>query len=913
VIRAFDWWNERLPTAGVLGLAVFLVGVISGVVLAVAYDVRAASDSLELMELASPAGTFLRAVHAWTGHLLVILALLHVLDRLVRGAETRPRRGVWLRAVLSVPVLLLLMLSGFILKGDAEGALASEIVAGLLGLLPLIGDEATVSLLGAPGDLQLVYVHHVATATILVWVFSVEHARRLWPSAGAVVGVSAAAALLALAAPPGLHDGVEPVIKGPWYFVGVQEVLHWTTRPAWLWLAAGAVLALLFALPSLEERRRTRAKLGLALLLAAYALVSVWALGFRGAGWRVEPPSWSERPGSRISQVRERAAGDGGEDFREAPIVLGHREGCLVCHAEVTGLSAAHAPEALGCRSCHLGDPFASDAEQAHRGMVLVPGNLDTAALSCGQSGCHGAIVSRVGSSLMGTGRGIVAVDRFVFGEADTPDGSTSMADLGRSPADVHLKGLCVECHLGTLKTAPGPVTELSRGGGCAACHLRYPAGERRYSPDSYAAFVHPALTVQVRDESCFGCHSRSGRISLGYAGWAETLLEPAEAAGRDPEMWRVLKDERVLQREPQDVHHERGMACIDCHTSRETMGDGEVHLHEEDATEVTCADCHRSDAPRTLAREELDPETQAILTRRGVEWGSRRFVLAGRSARPLSNTVLEEDGSLALIAKLDGKVYRPKPPATECGKAVSGHERLSCQSCHSAWAPQCVSCHTQYVSGGSTRDPVSGSTHRGRYVEYQGEPRAEPPALGVREREGRSVVEPFVPGMIITVNTDRAGPPPPEEPPDSADGLLHDTTRFARLYAPVVPHTTTIKGRSCASCHSDPLAVGLGRGELKLEGEGAAASWRFVPKYELLPHDGLPADAWRGLANERERPFSTRGDARPFSRLEIEKILRVGVCLDCHDPGDDRQRAIYRNFERSLRGAAPDCVVPSL
>ena len=33
---------------------------------------------------------------------------------------------------------------------------------------------------------------------------------------------------------------------------------------------------------------------------------------------------------------------------------------------------------------------------------------------------------------------------------------------------------LCVSCHLGGVKDNLGPITELSRGGGCNACHLQY-------------------------------------------------------------------------------------------------------------------------------------------------------------------------------------------------------------------------------------------------------------------------------------------------------------------------------------------------------------------------------------------------------------------------------------------------------
>lgn len=919
----FERFNQRLPTCGLLALAAFTLATVTGVLLAIPFDVGAATDSLQLLELSSPASRLLRALHGWSGNLFVLFTLLHVVEQLLAGGEQDLRRGVWLRLTASVPISLFLMLSGFLLKGDAEGVLARQILAGLLEKLPWLGSPASTSLLGGAGDLQLIYVHHAATATIITGVLVVEHARRVWPGVRSFVVLTLVAGILSVLAPPTLHDPLDPDIKGPWYFVGVQEILHWLSRPGWIWLAAAFVLGLFASLPSLPSRWNRRGKRLLWILLLCYGLVSVWALGCRGPGWRIQWPGLGEGvPGSQTPArtVRPMIARALAADT--VPRVLGHREGCLACHSQVTGLSPSHEPSALGCYSCHLGDPFAADADQAHAGMVRVPGNLDTAALSCGQSGCHGAIVTRVRTSLMATGRGMVAVDRFIFGEADSPDGVTPIARLGDSAADLHLKGLCINCHLGTLKPIPAPINEDSRGGGCTACHLGYAKeGKGRFSrktgrdPNKNAqAFVHPSLTVQVTDDHCFGCHSRSGRISLNYAGWSETLLEDKEIEGKTPGKYRVLQDGRVLQQQKDDIHHQQGMACVDCHTSREAMGDGKQHKHQEQAVEVSCEDCHPRSSPSTATWAELDPETRAIITLRQGRPAEERFVLSRRTGKPLLNVLLDSAGQVKVRSKLGKRTWQPKRPVSLCGEGVSGHERLTCQSCHSAWAPQCVSCHTQYTKDGQTADPLTNKKLAGRFVEYQGEPRAEPPALGVRHGSsaGKDRVEPFVPGMIITLNTPNKGQVPAGPPPASADKLVDGSSIFHRLYAPVAPHTSTHKGRSCASCHNEPLALGLGRGKLELVGaDGEAVSWKFTPAFEITPRDGLPADAWTGFGQGRQGLAATRTDARPFNPQEQHRILRVGACITCHDPTDAKHSGIYRDFQRSLKRVSPRCLVP--
>ncbi len=51
--------------------------------------------------------------------------------------------------------------------------------------------------------------------------------------------------------------------------------------------------------------------------------------------------------------------------------------------------------------------------------------------------------------------------------------------------------------------------------------------------------------------------------------------------------------DGRVFQKTKDDVHHQAGMECIDCHVSIEIMGDGNAYQHMEEQTRVQCIDCH--------------------------------------------------------------------------------------------------------------------------------------------------------------------------------------------------------------------------------------------------------------------------------------------------------------------------------
>ncbi len=552
------------------------------------------------------------------------------------------------------------------------------------------------------------------------------------------------------------------------------------------------------------------------------------------------------------------------------------------------------------------------DKARAHAGMELIPGNLATAMGRCGQSTCHSAIVPRVERSLMATMSGVVRVDRMVFGEAAADDVRTPVHvdQLGRSAADTHLRQLCALCHLGAAKVALGPNDEGTRGGGCNACHLVYSlaalealrAYERR-KPGGAAQppAVHPALSLDIGNGQCFACHSRSGRIATSYEGWHELHEAPAQAP---PPRYRTIEGDRVFERATPDIHHERGLDCIDCHTSTEVMGDGATHARKSEQLRVACADCHApaggslptvpaststrsrgNPRPARVARASREPPWPDGKRRGAGQRGDR----PGGQARP---------GAKANRGTARAQARRPGL------HAGPGAREAVVRQLPTAWAPSCTTCHTSFDASGTGYDWLAGAEVRGEWNEAAGPFVAQPPTLGVRrlEQSGgarRDTIETFVPGMILTIDR------------PAQDGRPAGTL-FRRLYARLEPHTTRREARSCRSCHNDPVALGYGRGELRFERAGRAGRWRFSPASPPLPADGLPADAWIGFLGTREGLVATRDDVRPFSVEEQRRILRVGACLTCHDERSAVMRESLRDFDAVLARRSPRCLLPA-
>ncbi len=456
----------RWGTLGDFATAAFVVAAVSGVAVAVPYDLRDSYGSIGAILLANPAGAFFRNMHYWAGQVCLVLTLVHTWDHLRARTEQRVGRGLWLRLALALPLLTFIMLSGFMLRGDAEGRQALRILIEATSQVPFLGPLVATMVFGTGERLDLIYVQHAATATIVVWLFVIEHARRVWPRASAFVTVTLLTSGLSLFMSPGLHDGLHPIVKGPWYFLGLQEILHWTPWPLVV-VAGGAVLVgALYAVRVIPAARAAWTK---RLLL----MVALTYLGLCGVGAFLRGESWAWKPGwpTGAGNVRVGWLFTSTPDApavlpASLPMVMGRPEGCLLCHRGVTGLGNAHRPEAIGCASCHGGDVFTIDKARAHAGMDVIAGNLATAVRDCGQSACHASIVPRVETSVMTTMSGIVSINRAVFGESghDTPNAPAHVQRLGRTAADTHLRQLCASCHLRSEQGRPGSQRRRSTG-----------------------------------------------------------------------------------------------------------------------------------------------------------------------------------------------------------------------------------------------------------------------------------------------------------------------------------------------------------------------------------------------------------------------------------------------------------------
>jgi len=887
----------QFDTAGWIASSSLLICVVSGILLAIPYDFTRAHQSVSEMLLLNPAASLVRNLHYWSAQLFFIFSVLHVYDHFYKSTETNVRnRRTWLIMCVALVFLGYEMISGFILKGDAVGIQARRILASLLESVPFFGKLLSSVFIGIGDNSQVVYIQHVAIGTILLFIAIYDHVKTIWPKLKSWIIVFLIILIISLLfrAPLGQADSAQ--IKGPWFFVGIQEMLHLTSHPAYIIILIFLLLVVIYFLPRFRKNYRTLTKRILLITGIFYLMMTLVALLFRGENW--EWKSWKENKLSGEQLLIFDPVDLISSNTQKVIPENQRRESCLMCHASMKGLSESHNPAMMGCVACHKGDPFATGKSMAHRNMILVPGNFSNVRQTCGTQNCHADISDRMQKSLMTTQSGIIAVDKFVFGETASLNDTFHIQNLGHSAADTHLRNLCAGCHLGMEKTKTGNAEWLDRGGGCNACHLHYSddatASMKRMQTKTLGAAdeIHPTIDIQVSNDRCLSCHSRSGRISLSYEGWNERGEGAAENSSART---KVLPDNRVVEFVQSDVHHQKGMACIDCHTSYDLMGDGKHHAHKEEAVSVQCVDCHATGRVNSIAVSSLpDKESQMIAWLRKTN-PKTKVVLTSKNQHPLMNTRVDSLNRIFLKDKLTGKDHESKPAASVCTKG-KGHSRLSCEACHTAWVPQCIGCHNSFEKETAGFDLLTGNTTKGTWVEFAGNSLADPPVLGINSATNQVVTA--MPGMVMSID---------HESFEKGKGKS-----FHRLYAPTSGHTTQREGRSCKSCHNDPLAIGFGRGELIYNVAGNSGNWTFEPRFVLNPNDNLPEDAWTGFLKEAQAPFATRDWLRPFNVSEQKRVLEVGTCLTCHDEKSKVMDQALENYEQTLERRSKKCVLES-
>jgi hypothetical protein len=347
----------------------------------------------------------------------------------------------------------------------------------------------------------------------------------------------------------------------------------------------------------------------------------------------------------------------------------------------------------------------------------------------------------------------------------------------------------CGDCHLGSAgqNNRAGDF----RSSGCSSCHMPYSLGGRSGSSDLNVNKLEPlnpdaidepershprshqiravhqtlsngAVVEGIDDLTCAGCHQGSNRTVMQY--WGIRLDQNADVVnnrqypanpqarrnthndtrlfdpalgnntfnGRNANQYLEFEDYDGDGRDdtPPDIHHEKGLGCIDCHGSYDIHGGDattagtELSSRMEQQVAIRCENCHGT----------VDAYAATV---NGTAYdGTAKELAVDAAGKALRHVVKQSDGVFYLTSRLDGRVHyvpQTRDAVVNNGKLhpTSGQalysakasyamgrvdgdpsngigpqqtagvtpgfahsDRMDCAACHSSWTNTCMGCH---------------------------------------------------------------------------------------------------------------------------------------------------------------------------------------------------------------------------
>ena len=266
---------------GALTLGTFTIQVSTGLLLMLYYhpSIPQGYADMKDLEFVVSSGVMLRSLHRWSAHAMVFLVFMHMAKVFYRRAYQPPRELNWVVGVALLLGTLLLSYTGYLLPWDQLSYWGTTVGASIISSMPFVGARLRFYLLGGhtvnANALLRFYVLHTMIFPLVVIMLIAVHLWRLHKDGGMyepdeqgkpilpdhipaeddlfrgvesektlsyrellfreIIGIEALAVGLfsmALIWKAPLDELANPLhtpnpAKAPWYFTGLQELLHY--------------------------------------------------------------------------------------------------------------------------------------------------------------------------------------------------------------------------------------------------------------------------------------------------------------------------------------------------------------------------------------------------------------------------------------------------------------------------------------------------------------------------------------------------------------------------------------------------------------------------------------------------------------------------------------------------------------
>ncbi len=213
---------------GAWGLIAFYLSLSSGIVVGLQYDYLNPFYSTTAIDLLAPYGRFFRSLHFFSSQFFFFFCCLHLLASYNKAIRYSPLE--WLQLVGTLPLILFLLFTGYILRGDNTGSSAGLIAENIMQAIPVVGPSLNDLLFSLSNSgLRKVYLHHVIALDLLLLIFAWNHLRIYRIKVCEHLPLIAAILIFSVFVSAPLEPdrlGIS-YISGPWFFLGLQELLRY--------------------------------------------------------------------------------------------------------------------------------------------------------------------------------------------------------------------------------------------------------------------------------------------------------------------------------------------------------------------------------------------------------------------------------------------------------------------------------------------------------------------------------------------------------------------------------------------------------------------------------------------------------------------------------------------------------------
>jgi len=259
-------------------LVCLYISLLSGVIVGLQYNLSEPFYSTAALDLLIPYGRYFRSLHFYSSQFFFFFSVIHFIVAFNKTESYSNNRRILL--VLTLPTILLLLFTGYVLRNDSTGSSAGMIAENILLATPVLGSIFNDLLFSITDHgMQRVYLHHVISFDLLLLILAWEHLRR-YPvkvSHHSLFIILVLAFSIFISAPIDPEELGRFYITGPWFFLGLQELLRYLPP-----FVAGIIIPGFFltALLTLSKSHRwfTHLLSVICVGLLAYLVLSIIAL-----------------------------------------------------------------------------------------------------------------------------------------------------------------------------------------------------------------------------------------------------------------------------------------------------------------------------------------------------------------------------------------------------------------------------------------------------------------------------------------------------------------------------------------------------------------------------------------------------------------------------------------------------------